>query len=338
VTDPVIVESIDAHAAGEPLRIVTSGVPALAGDTILAKRADMRTRFDHLRRAIMLEPRGHADMYGAIVTDPVTDDGDVGVLFVHNEGYSTMCGHGIIALTTVALERGLFTPRSRDVVRYDTPAGRVTAKAERSGDRVTYVEFENVPSFVRSQGSVIVELDGATTVDYTLAYGGAFYAYVDAGPTGLRLDASDHGRLVDWGRRIKHAVAEQATVDHPDGASDLDFLYGTIFVGSPNDGEHHSRNVCVFADGEVDRSPTGTGVSGRAAIEHHLGRLEPGRWITIESVLGTTFDVRVARRTRVGDGSHAAIVPEVRGSAWITGEHKFVIDPGDPLRLGFMLR
>ena len=182
----LVVQTIEAHTAGEPLRVVTSGWPETPGDTILERRRFARQNHDELRKLLMLEPRGHADMYGCILTPPATDDGDVGVLFMHNAGYSTMCGHGIIGLVTVGLEHNLFSPRDPDQIRIDTPAGRVVARAERQGDRVVQVAFENVASFVLRDATV--EVAGVGEVHTTIAFGGAFYAYVDAAALGLELD------------------------------------------------------------------------------------------------------------------------------------------------------
>ncbi len=339
------IQTIDAHTAGEPLRVIVAGWPDLPGESILDKRRHAHQHHEHLRRALMWEPRGHADMYGCIPTAPVTADGDIGVLFLHNEGYSTMCGHGIIGLVTVALECGLLDPGSlptdaagRPVVRIDTPAGRVTAHAgiaDPGGPvRVENVSFVNVPSFVLVS-DLLVDVPGIGTVRCDIAFGGAFYAYVEAADVDLRLEPSACADIVRVGRLVKRAVADHHPIRHPDGDPDLGFLYGTIFT-QPGDGRVHSRNVCVFADGEIDRSPTGTGVAGRAAIHHRRGELPEGATIRIESILGTTFDVRVISTTNAG--GMPAIVPEVTGSAHITGRHEFLIDPDDPLREGFFLR
>jgi len=330
----VRLETLDAHAAGEPLRVVTAGWPAIPGATMLAKRRFARAHHDHLRRALMLEPRGHADMYGCVLTEPVTDDGDVGVLFLHNEGYSTMCGHGVIALVTAGLEAELLHPREPGVVRLDTPAGRVTARAELTGGRVSRVAFTNVPAFVLHAGRTVA-VEGLGPLEVDVAYGGAFYAYADARGVGLPVEPARCAELVEVGMRIKRAVAAELAVAHPAGPSDLDFLYGAI-LSQPASGGAALRNVCVFADGEVDRSPTGTGVSGRAAIEVARGRLPLGRWLTVESLIGTRFDVRALRAETVG--GVAAVVPEVRGQACVTGRHEFFVDPADPLREGFLLR
>jgi proline racemase len=337
--------TIDAHTAGEPLRVIIDGWPDIPGDTILAKRQFAHRNHDSLRRALMWEPRGHADMYGCILTDPVTPDGDVGVLFLHNEGYSTMCGHGIIGLVKVGLDCGLLDrahldsdDAGRPIVKIDTPAGRVTATAHPAADadppRVARVSFRNVPSFVL-EPDLRVDVPGFGSVRCDVAFGGAFYAYVEAADMGLSIEPASYAGLIDAGRRVKRAVMEQYEIVHPDGDPDLNFLYGTIFV-QEGEGDVHSRNVCVFAEGEVDRSPTGTGVSGRAAIHHHRGDLAPDTTITIESILGSSFDVRVVEETRVGP--IPAVVPEVTGTAHVTGRHEFLIDPADPLREGFFLR
>ncbi len=327
--------TIDAHTAGEPLRVVTGGFPELPGDTILAKRRYAREHYDNLRKTLILEPRGHADMYGCVLTPPVTPDGDVGVLFLHNEGFSTMCGHGIIGLVKVGLDCGLIDADKRGRIRIDTPAGRVSAAASIENGRVTGVSFLNVPSFVMALDQVI-DVEALGEVRFDVAFGGAFYAYVDAPSLGLELGRGNTSEIIDAGMRIKRAVADRQLICHPAGEADLDFLYGTIFVERIETGDVHSRNVCVFAEGEIDRSPTGTGVSGRAAIHHARGELPADKWITIESLIGTQFQVRVYETTEVG--GVPAVVPEVRGTAHITGRNEFLIDPDDPLAEGFLLR
>jgi proline racemase len=329
------ITTIDAHTAGEPLRVFTSGYPELPGRTILEKRQYALDHVDSIRRALMWEPRGHADMYGCVLTPPVTPDGDVGVVFMHNEGYSTMCGHGIIGLVKVGLDCGLLKIDGEPpVVRIDTPAGRVTATADRTGGVVDRVAFRNVPSFVL-ESDLTVDVPGIGPLRTDIAFGGAFYAYVDAEDVGVEIVPANYRRIIDVGMRIKRAVMDGYEIVHPEGDPGLNFLYGTIIVQKATD-PVHSRNVCVFADGEVDRSPTGTGVSGRAAIHHARGEMEPGEKITIESLIGTAFEVSVAEVTRIGD--RPAIVPEVCGSAYITGKHEFLIDPADPLQDGVFLR
>jgi proline racemase len=327
--------TVDAHTAGEPLRVIVDGFPRLIGSTILARRRDAQAHHEGLRTALMWEPRGHADMYGCIVVPPVSPGADFGVLFTHNEGYSTMCGHGIIAVATVALELGIVPDRGGEaVVGIDTPAGFVEARGHRTGSRVSSVSFVNVPSFVASVDQE-VDVPGLGRVRYDVAFGGAFYAFVDAPSLGLELVPGAVDRIIEVGRAIKTAVVARGQPLHPE-EPDLGFLYGTIFVGPAADPSAHSRNVCVFADGEVDRSPTGTGVSARLALHHARGELPAGREIRIESILGTTFTGRVVGTTSVGP--HPAVIPEVSGSAHITGRNEFWVDPEDPLREGFIFR
>lgn len=333
--DWIRITSIDAHTAGEPLRVLTSGWPDLPGDTILAKRRYAREHFDTLRTALMFEPRGHADMYGCIITDPVTPDGTLGVLFMHNEGFSTMCGHGVIGLAKVALDTGLIKLEGdRPVIKMDTPAGRVTAYARRENGRVVEVSFHNVPSFVYALDQT-VDVPGIGPISYDIAFGGAFYAFCRADDLGVGLGEKDFRQLIDVGMRVKHAVMESVKIEHP-FEEDLGFLYGTIMIGAAHDPSHHSRNVCIFADGEVDRCPTGTGVSARAAIHYARGELGLNQAFTVESILGTCFTGEVLKETRFGP--YDAIIPQVTGSAHIIGRNELLIDPSDPLRYGFILR
>lgn len=329
------ITTIDVHTEGEPLRIITGGFPDVPGDTILARRAYLKENMDHLRKALMWEPRGHADMYGCTLTPPVTPEADLGVLFMHNEGYSSMCGHGIIGLATVALETGII-PRSETeaTVKIDTPAGLVTAKAKVENGRIKSVSFQNVPSFVLAMDEV-VQVPGLGKVKYDIAFGGAFYAYVNAEDVGVACKPEAYRTLIEQGMAIKQAVMESLPVVHP-FEEDLNFLYGTIFIAPPQAKGAHSRNVCIFAEGEVDRSPTGTGVSGRLALLHARGEIDLNQPIVTESVIGTRFSGRIIKTTRFG--TYPAVIPEVEGSAYITGRHEFLIDPEDPLREGFILR
>jgi trans-L-3-hydroxyproline dehydratase len=328
------ITTIDAHTEGEPFRVITGGYPELPGDSILARRRYALENLDHLRTALMWEPRGHADMYGCIVIPPVTPEADFGVLFIHNEGYSTMCGHGIIGITTVALEAGLVPMTSPETqVKIDTPAGLVTAHARVSEGRVQSVYFHNVPSFVLIMNET-VDVQGLGKVSYDIAFGGAFYAFVQAEEVGVRCSPEDFRALIEKGMAIKRSIMASRPIPHPFEA-DLSFLYGTIFIGPPQAEGAHSRNVCIFAEGELDRSPTGTGVSARLAIHHMRSEIDLNESIIIESIIGSRFSGRVVRTTRFGP--HPAIIPEVEGTAYITGRHEFLIDPNDPLRNGFLL-
>jgi len=327
--------AVDAHTAGEPLRVFTGGWPDLPGDDILAKRRYAQTHYDWLRTAVMWEPRGHADMYGCILTEPVTPDGDLGVLFLHNEGFSAMCGHGIIGLTVVGLDTGLIDkPGPAPVLKIDTPAGRVTATARRENGRTLSVSFHNVPAFVYALDQQ-VDVPGLGRIHYDVAFGGAFYAFVQAKDVPVGLTPADFRQLIDAGTRIKQAVMDSLPIRHP-FAADLSFLYGVIFVGPAHDPAHHSRNVCIFADGEVDRCPTGTGVSARAALHHARGELALGEPFIVESILGTTFTGEAVEEVEFGP--YTAVIPQITGTAHITGLNRLLIDPHDPLKYGFILR
>ena len=332
-----VVTALDVHAAGEPLRIITGGLPELPGATMLERRRWMREHMDHLRTALMHEPRGHRDMYGCVVTPPVSPEADLGVLFLHNEGYSTMCGHGIIALVTALVETGAL-PHSgaQTPVAIDTPAGLVRATADvRPDGRVERVSFVNVPSFVLHR-DLAVDVSGIGPVVLDVAFGGAFYAIVPAEAVGLRVAPEQLAALVRAADAIIGAVNTTARIEHPIEA-DLGFLYGAILTDVPDDPAHHSRNLCVFAASEVDRSPTGTGVSARLAVHHARGEAALGEVLAIESILGkdSVFEGRVVGTAQVGP--HAAVLPEVSGSAFITGRHEFILDAGDPFRHGFLI-
>ena len=329
------IRTIDAHAAGEPLRLVVEGLPSPDGATMLDKRAWAQKHIDHLRRALMLEPRGHADMYGALFTEPVTPGAVAGVLFMHNEGWSTMCGHGIVAVTTIALERDLFWSDHPAIV-LDSPAGPVEARPSVTivdgQRRVSAVAFTNVPSFVFEAG-LPIEV-GGRTVPVDVAFGGAFYAIVDAEAVGLPIDAARLPELRRAGMVIKREVERLRQVVHPLDAG-LKGIYGTIFTAPPQNPEAHLRNVTIFADAEVDRSPCGTGTAAVMAVLSEMGVLAEGSPFVHESIVGTLFHGRIVRRAQIGE--RAAIVPEIEGSAWITGEHTFLIDGDDPLKAGFRL-
>lgn len=329
------IHTIDAHTCGEPLRIITHGFPELPGDTILAKRRYAMEHHDALRTAIMWEPRGHADMYGCLLTPPTTPDGDVGVLFMHNGGFSTMCGHGIIGLTKVALETGMIAKEgARPQLNIDTPAGRVTAFAKQEHGRITEVAFHNVPSFVYLLGQT-VNVPGIGLVTYDIAFGGAYYAFCDAAALGLSLTTAEFGRLIDIGMRIKTAVMAAQPITHPTHA-DMGFLYGVIFVGPAHNPACHSRNVCMFAEGEIDRSPTGTGVSARAALHFAKGEIGLHEPFMVESIIGSCFTGEVVGQTEFC--GREAIIPQVTGTAHIVGINQLLIDPTDPLATGFILR
>jgi proline racemase len=324
------IKTIDMHTGGEPLRVIMDGLPPIEGRTVLEKRRYFREHYDHLRTGLMWEPRGHADMYGAVLMPSA--DADFDVFFLHNEGYSTMCGHAIIALTKLVVETKLVDKHD---VSFNVPAGKVRARASVSEEgKVMETSFRNVPSFVYLRGKQ-VDVPGIGSVEFDVAYGGAFYAFVNAHDVGLELEPEQFNRIIDYGRRIKHAVRDQFPITHP-FEDDLSFLYGSIFIGPPQKASHHSRNVCIFAEGELDRSATGTGVSARAALHYAKGELGLNERITIESIIGSTMSVEVVASEKFGP--YDAVIPEVSGAASIIARNEFYFEPDDPFRAGFIFR
>lgn len=341
----LVVQAMDYHTAGEPFRIVTGGVGPIPGATMLEKRRYAMRELDPIRRLLINEPRGHADMYGCFVTEPVSSDGGLGVLFFHNVGYSTACGHGTIALVTAALETGMVSPAQlppapsdfRMIV--DAPSGRLETVARLTAtDRVSSVRFRNVPSFVETP-TMTIDLTGVGSVDVAIAYGGAFYALVDAQQLGLGVEPAALPALIGYGRAIKRRVEDIHVPIHP-REPDLRGIYGVIFAetGEECTASHPRRdvNVTVFADGEVDRSPCGSGTSARLALLRARGELALDEPLIHESIIGSRFTGRVVEETSLA--GHDAVITEVEGSAWITGYHTFVLEPDDPLGTGFLLR
>jgi proline racemase len=321
------IAATDYHTAGEPFRIVTEGAPELPGATVRERRerAAASEGAEAVRRLLCHEPRGHADMYGCFLVPPDDDGADLGVLFWHKDGYSAACGHGTIALGVWAVESGRLAAPADGEVEFvvDVPSGRVVSRVRCRDGRIEAVTFRNVPAFVITRG---VPAAGA---DVDVAYGGAIYASVPAASFGLRVDPADLPGLIDAGREVKSALDGTDVARHPEDER-LSGIYGTILYDEL--GELHQRNVTVFADGEVDRSPCGSGTSARCALLAADGVLTAGRVLRHDSIVDTTFLARV-----VGQ-EPGAVVTEVEGMAYRTGEHRFSLDPRDPLGTGFVLR
>jgi proline racemase len=317
----------DYHTAGEPFRIVTAGAPPIHGGTVRERRAFAQTNedVDFVRRMLCHEPRGHADMYGCFLVPPDDGGAGLGVLFWHKDGYSTACGHGTIALGAWAVESGrLEAPHDGTVdVVIDVPSGRVTARVRMARGAVESVAFRNVPAYVVARGV------RACGVDVDVAYGGAIYACVPAKALGLEVDAGHLAELIYRGREIKRALDATPVARHAEDDR-LSGVYGTIIYEEV--GRLHQRNVTVFADGEVDRSPCGSGTSARCALLHADGALREGETLRHDSIIGTTFAARIAGTTVEG------VLTEIEGAAYRTGEHRFTLDPRDALGDGFVLR
>jgi proline racemase len=319
--------TVDYHTAGEPFRIVVSDVGEIAGANVRERRetAAATERIDRVRRLLCHEPRGHADMYGCFIVPPDDEDADFGALFWHKDGYSTACGHGTIALGAWAVESGRVAAPSDgllDVV-IDVPSGRVTARVRCAAGAVEEVGFVNVPASVSARR---IEAGG---VKADVAWGGAFYAFVPAAAFGRRVRAEDLPGLIDAGRAVKAALDGARVSRHPDDDR-LSGIYGTVLTERV--GPRHHRNVAIFADGEVDRSPTGSATSARTALLLADGEIGIGDGWRNDSIAGTSFTARAIGEVAEG------VLTEVSGTAFRTGEHRFVLDPRDPLGTGFVLR
>lgn len=329
------IHTIDAHTGGEPLRIVASGMPPVPGSSILDKRAWLKQNRDDLRQFLMNEPRGHADMYGAYLLPPVTAHADFGVIFIHNEGYSDMCGHGIIALGRVLVELNLVervAPETR--IGFDTPAGFIEAWVEWDGSRAGKVRFNNVPAFIFLR-DLEVQTPSFGKVTGDIVFGGAFYYYINVEQAKLAIKPDQLRALIQLGAETKAAVQAKVSIQHPLEPG-LNQLYGTIIDGAPNRAGADQANVCIFADREVDRSPTGTGTSGRAAQLFLRGRLGLNQPYVNDSIVGSRFSVRVVAPAKVG--SFAAALTEVTGQAHIMGMNQWLLEDSDPFPDGFFLR
>lgn len=325
----------DMHTGGEPVRIVTAGYPPIPAGTILEKRAWVRANLDHLRRMLMFEPRGHYDMYGVLPVEPDLPGADLAVLFMHNEGYSTMCGHAVIALGRYAVDRGIVAAvEPVTTVGIECPCGLVVASVEVKDGKAGAVSFESVPAFLfAADRSVRLERWGEVTFD--IAYGGAFYALADCRQFGLEFGKSRARDFVDAATALTERVKAEIPLAHPDHA-DLGFLYGSILTDGGDGIDEPTRNVCVFAEAEVDRSPTGSGVTARLAAMHARGSIDIGQTRRFESIVGSVFTGAVARTTEAGP--HRAIVARVGGRAHYSGKAEYWLEDGDALGRGFLVR
>lgn len=329
------IETVEMHTGGEPVRIIVSGYPELKGATLLDKRRDARQRLDHLRRRLMHEPRGHFDMYGALPLPPDHPDAAFAVLFLHNEGYSTMCGHATIALGRWAIDSGRIPatePETRFVLQ--CPCGPVAVTVEVKDGRAGRVRFESVPAFAAVLDRSI-EVPGFGSVAVDVGYGGAFYAILPAARLGLDVSISPLRALVDGAAAVTQAAKRAIPLDHPDD-SDLAFLYGTILTDGGDGRDRPSANVCVFAEREVDRSPTGSGVTARLAVARARGMAQIGQRYLFESLTGARFGGKIVSECQLG--VWPAVTVEVEGEAHYTGSARFVTEPDDPLKDGFLLR
>lgn len=330
---PRCVQCIDSHTAGEPTRIVLEGLPPVPGASMADKAAWLARELDALRTALLHEPRGHRDMFGAVLLPPCRPEADLGVVFMDGGGYLPMCGHGAMGVATVAVECGRVEVREPwTVVVLDAPAGLVRCRVRVAAGRAEEVVLENVPSFL-AQRDLEVEVPGAGRFRVDLAFGGSFFALLDAAAHGLDLSPTRHPQLIELGLGLREALNRRHLISHPE----LTRISGVELVEywEKGQGGVDFQHLVVFADGQVDRSPCGTGTSAHLAALYARGELALLAETRHAGPLGTTFTARAVAETRVGD--YPAIRPEITGRAWTIGRAHFVISPEDPLAHGFRL-
>jgi proline racemase len=329
-----IISTVDSHTAGESTRLVTSGLPPLHGATMAEKLAYAEQHLPWAPRFLLLEPRGHKDMFGAILTAPCSPKADVGVVFMDNQGYEPMCGHAVIGTVTTVLETGMFPMQEpRTLVTLDTPSGLVRASARIEDGHVKAVSFQNVPAFVY-RSDIVLDLPGVGELIVAVVFGGLFFVLVDGRQLALELVPANAGRLADLGMRILAVANRQIAVRHPE-LPHIDRMIDLRFYVEPGTHGADSRNVVILGDHMVDRSPCGTGTSAEAALRHAQGRLGIGESFVTESIIGTRFTGEVVAEAEVG--GFPAVIPRITGSAYLTGFHEFALDPRDPFPEGFHL-
>ncbi|EGT3849393.1 proline racemase [Clostridioides difficile] len=329
------IQAIDSHTAGEATRIVVGGIPNIKGNSMPEKKEYLEENLDYLRTAIMLEPRGHNDMFGSVMTQPCCPDADFGIIFMDGGGYLNMCGHGTIGAMTAAIETGV-VPAVEPVthVVMEAPAGIIRGDVTVVDGKAKEVSFLNVPAFLYKEG-VEVDLPGVGTVKFDISFGGSFFAIIHASQLGLKIEPQNAGKLTELAMKLRDIINEKIEIQHPTLAHiktvDLVEIYD-----DPTHPEATYKNVVIFGQGQVDRSPCGTGTSAKLATLHAKGELKVGEKFVYESILGTLFKGEIVEETKVADFN--AVVPKITGSAYITGFNHFVIDEEDPLKHGFILK
>lgn len=320
------IRTVDTHTEGQPTRIITGGIGEVPGKTMLEKQQYFREHLDHLRTALLHEPRGHRNMFGCALTEPTVEGADHGTLFMHNADYVDMCGHGIIGVSTALVELGMVNVESPETrITYDTPRGLITATVAVADNKARSVTFENIPSYVDYlDASIEVAGIGSLTVD--ASYGGNCFVWYDARQAGVEIAPAHAEHIVDVSMRIMAAANEQLETEGINIASAMT---------TPQDKANHQRHVHCFGNGQLDRSPGGTATSGRLAVLRARGLIDIDESIGFESGLtGGVFHGRVLEDTTGGD--RPTYRTTVTGTAHMIGIHQFVLDPDDPLKDGFL--
>ncbi|NME07849.1 proline racemase family protein [Psychrobacillus sp. BL-248-WT-3] len=318
-------ETIDTHTMGEATRIVVNGFPDIVGETMMEKKEYVKENYDHLRKLLMNEPRGHKDMFGSILTEPCNEKCDIGIIFMDSGSYLNMCGHGTIGTVTMCLTKGIIP--KKELIYVDTPSGVIECRAYFKGDQVESIEFTNVPAFILHKG-LSIKLNDIGDVSVDIAFGGSFFGIINSSDIGVNIDLSDKQRILELATEARDYINEHIHIEHPTipNIRTVDLIEITNKIS-----DNHYKNVVVFGDGQIDRSPCGTGTCAKmAALE-----LEPGASIIQESIIGSTFEGKVLGKTKIAEID--AIIPAIKGSAWITGEHRFILQEADIYAEGFAI-
>lgn len=318
-------ETIDTHTMGEATRIVINGFPDIVGETMMEKKEYVKENYDHLRKLLMNEPRGHKDMFGSILTEPCNEKCDIGIIFMDSGSYLNMCGHGTIGTVTMCLTKGIIP--KKELIYVDTPSGVIECRAYFKGDQVESIEFTNVPAFILHKG-LSIKLNDIGDVSVDIAFGGSFFGIINSSDIGVNIDLSDKQRILELATEARDYINEHIHIEHPTipNIRTVDLIEITNKIS-----DNHYKNVVVFGDGQIDRSPCGTGTCAKmAALE-----LEPGASIIQESIIGSTFEGKVLGKTKIAEID--AIIPAIKGSAWITGEHRFILQEADIYAEGFAI-
>ena len=329
------IQAIDSHTAGEATRIVVGGIPNIKGNTMPEKKQYLEDHLDHIRTAIMLEPRGHNDMFGSVMTQPCDPDADFGIIFMDGGGYLNMCGHGSIGAMTVAVETGV-VPMEEPVTKVvmEAPAGIIKGDVKVENGKVQSVSIFNVPAFLYKKDQE-VELPGVGKVKFDISFGGSFFAIVNAGQLGLKIEPKNAAKLTDLAMELRDIINRDIEIQHPT----LEHIKTVDLVeiwDEPTNKKATYKNVVIFGQGQVDRSPCGTGTSAKLATLHARGELKEGEKFVYESILGTLFEGEIVGTTKVGEFD--AVLPKITGSAYMTGFNNFLIDEDDPVKYGFILK
>lgn len=331
-----IITTVDAHTAGEPVRVITSGLPEIPGATMLEKMDWFKNNLGGLRNLLMREPRGHRDMFGVVLTPPVTEDGDIGILYMHTTDMATMCGHLTIGTVKVLLETGmLLSVEGENIVRLDTPAGRVEANALVKNGAVTEVSFRNVPSFVYEDG-IKAAVPDIGEISVAVSYGGDFYIFVEVRDLGIRVSPEFVSELDKYAVWFKEWGNSELKIVHPE-VPEINEIYGVVFTDDVEKTSNgwKSTETASCHPRAIDRSPCGTGTSARMALMYSRGLMTQNQQLESYSIIGTRFVGTIESITSVG--GKTAIIPRISGQAWITGFNHLVIDPDDPLQEGFLI-